>query len=218
MSLSTGIILQHAITCDPKRNVDIDQLNQLPNQVEQLLQLLDDRHTPFVLVGGVAMLSYIEGRNTQDLDFIMSRESLERLPELAISDEDQNFARAMFGDVQVDLLLTNNRLFQIVQQQHVMQQPYGDRQIWTATPEGLMLLKLYALPSLYRQGQFQRVNLYEGDLLSLMMIYPISLERCVDNLRSHLIASDIEALRDIAQELSDRLVRMQHQRSRFDQG
>ena len=38
-----------------------------------------------------------------------------------------------------------------------------------ATPEGLILLKLYALPSLYRQSELRRANLYEADLAALLL-------------------------------------------------
>jgi hypothetical protein len=36
---------------------------------------------------------------------------------------------------------------------------------------GLLLLKLYALPSLYREGNFARVGLYENDVATLLSYF-----------------------------------------------
>ncbi|MGA0199071.1 MAG: hypothetical protein ACO3NK_08105 [Prochlorotrichaceae cyanobacterium] len=45
---------------------------------------------PYLLVGGIALLSYIEGRNTQDIDLILSRESLDLIPDFLILEENNN--------------------------------------------------------------------------------------------------------------------------------
>jgi hypothetical protein len=53
--------------------------------------------------------------------------------------------------------------------------------------EGLILLKLYALPSLYRQGNFAKVGIYENDVATLLLHLcqkPSSLpmpERCLQS-------------------------------------
>jgi hypothetical protein len=52
--------------------------------VERLFALLDERKAEYVLVGGIALLQYIEGRNTEDLDLIMALQSVQRVPELEI--------------------------------------------------------------------------------------------------------------------------------------
>lgn len=49
------------------------------------------------------------------------------------------------------------------------EQQFGDRSIRCATIEGLIILKLYALPSLYRQGNFDRLSLYENDIPQLLI-------------------------------------------------
>jgi len=64
-----------------------------------------------VLVGGIAILHYIEGRNTQDLDLLLMVSSLKKLPELKITSQDINFVRANYGELQIDLYLTRNPLF-----------------------------------------------------------------------------------------------------------
>ena len=47
--------------------------------VETLFDTLTDREINYLLVGGVALLSYVEGRNTQDIALILSRTDLEEL-------------------------------------------------------------------------------------------------------------------------------------------
>jgi len=64
-----------------------------------------------VLVGGIAILHYIEGRNTQDLNLLLTVSSLKKLPELKITSQDINFVRANYGELQIDLYLTRNPLF-----------------------------------------------------------------------------------------------------------
>src|ERR1700681_4266171 len=55
----------------------------------RLFALLEQRQIEYLLVGGIALLQYVEGRNTEDIDLIMSLSSLERLPELRrVSQED----------------------------------------------------------------------------------------------------------------------------------
>lgn len=62
------------------------------------------------LVGGIALLQYVEGRNTDDIDLIMTLSSLERIPELVVESCDADFARGNFGDLSVDVLLTSRFL------------------------------------------------------------------------------------------------------------
>jgi len=64
-----------------------------------------------VLVGGIALLQYIEGRNTEDIYWIMALSSLEKIPEIEIVETNQDFARGSFEGLQIDILLTRNRLF-----------------------------------------------------------------------------------------------------------
>ncbi len=85
--------------------------DSLLTQVEQLFNLLDSRKADYVLVGGIALLTYVEGRNTQDIDLIMALSSLVKLPEIEIESQDIYFARGKFGELQIDILLTNNPLF-----------------------------------------------------------------------------------------------------------
>jgi hypothetical protein len=138
-----------------------DELHRATNA---LFDLLDSRGVDYVLVGGLAVLQYLPGRNTRDIDLIMSHADLDRLPELELISRDNDFARASFEGVQLDLLLTSNPVFELVRERFSTVQPFRGRDIRSATPEGLVLMKLFALPSLYRQGDFGRVTLYEGDV------------------------------------------------------
>ena len=58
------------------------------------------------------MLHYVEGRNTEDLDILMSVGDLARLPELQISLEDHDFVRANYNNLRIDVLLDRNQFFE----------------------------------------------------------------------------------------------------------
>jgi hypothetical protein len=86
-------------------------------------------------------------------------------------------------------------------------QRFDEREITTATVEGLLLLKLYALPSLYRQGNFARVGLYENDVATLLYYYQPDQEAILRELASHLSASDLAEVRGILAEIGQRIQR-----------
>ena len=56
--------------------------------VSRFFSLLRERQIDYVLVGGIALLQYVEGRNTEDIDLIMAVSALERLPELHLESRD----------------------------------------------------------------------------------------------------------------------------------
>jgi hypothetical protein len=204
-------ILLHAQVFKPKQsNSPMSQpdFNQLIASVDQLFESLNNNHITYLLVGGIAMLSYVEGRNTEDIDLIMRRSDLDDLAQLNITEEDQNFARADYQGLQVDLLLTQNSLFEQVQQQYRTEVEWGDRRIPCTTPEGLIILKFYDLPSLYRQGKFDRAALYETDILQLAYRYNISLEQVISIVDPHLIATDRSEIRSIADDIEQRIQRI----------
>jgi len=181
--------------------------DDLLQAVSRLFVLLGERRTDYLLVGGIALLKYVEGRNTEDIDLIMALSSLEKLPEIRIEKRDDDFARGTFEGLQVDLLLTSNQLFEKVRQRYATTQRFVEREIPCATVEGLLLLKLYALPSLYRQGNFARVALYEGDIATLMHDYRPPVEPLFEELKDHLGATDLSSLRKIAREIQERIER-----------
>jgi hypothetical protein len=201
-------VIRNAVVFDLKNwqagLVDADSLLQ---SVPRLFALLGERHIDYVLVGGVAMLQYVEGRNTEDIDLIMAVAALERLPEVSILSQEPYFARGKFEELQIDISLTRNRLFDKVRQHYSAIQSIAEQDIQCATVEGLLLLKLYALPSLYRQGDFVRVGLYENDIPTLMYTYRPALEPLMQELAKHLSETDLSALRDILAEIQERIDR-----------
>jgi hypothetical protein len=108
---------------------------------------------------------------------------------------------------QIDLLLTRNPLFLRVQQGYAVTQQFLERAIPCATVEGLLLLKMYALHSLYRQGSFARVSICENDIATLMHDYRPKIEALLAELAPHLRQSDRAAVRQIIGEIRRRIER-----------
>ena len=176
-------------------------------QVEQLFKLLETRNVEYVLVGGIAMLTYVEGRNTQDIGLIMTLPSLAKLPEIRIESQDMYFSRGKFGDLQIDILLTQHPLFAKVEKNYTISREFNDRSIRCATVEGLILLKLFFLPSLYRQGSFERVGNYENDIASLIYSFKPELEPLLLELSKHLNETDTGEVRRIVADVEARIDR-----------
>jgi len=167
----------------------------IPTEVEAFFNLLDERGVDYVLVGGLAMLAHLPGRNTEDLDLIVS-----------LSDQD----RLAPTELRVDFLETEHALFAQVAREFSEARLFdffsAPRTIRCATPTGLLVLKLYALPSLYRQGQISRAKIYEGDIGRLVNAFPeIELEKIFTLLPGHgMLPSDVEELRRVVSEQKPR--------------
>ena len=206
--LDIGKIIQNAVVFNP-RHWEGDNMNSdaLLRAVRGLFDLLEQHGIDYVLVGGIALLNYVEGRNTQDIDLIMALDDLENLPEIQVDYQDQFFARGTFQTLQIDILLTANPLFRKVQQEHVTVLHFQDHHVTIATVRGLILLKLYALPSLYRQGDFLRVGIYENDIASLMYEYQPDMDDILAELAPYVSRSDLQSLRKIVQEIAQRIQR-----------
>jgi hypothetical protein len=212
-------IIRHGVLFDVKNwKNPVFSSDNLMALVEQLFTTLTEREIDYLLVGGVALLSYIEGRNTQDIDLIMAKSDLNRLPEISLTNENQDFARGMFQDLQIDLLLTQNGLFNQVKQNYATERQFGDRTLTCATVEGLLLLKFYALPSLYRQGDFNRVSIYENDILQLLLSHQAQLPPLLKVLERYLSATDLQEIQSIAADIQDRIARFQTSRQRLENG
>lgn len=211
-----GEVIRNAVAFNFKnQDVRIVNADSLFADVERLFDLLHDRDVDYLLVGGVAMLQYVEGRNTEDVDLIVAVSDLEKLPELEIEGQDADFARGRFGQLRVDLLLTRNLLFNEVRRRYATTGRFVERDnIPCATVEGLLLLKLYALPSLYRQGNFARVGLYENDIATLIQAYQPPIEPLLTDLSNHLRPTDLTTVRDIVAEIQGRIERFGRERGR----
>lgn len=211
-----GSVLQNAVTFNFKNPTEvIMNADSLLTQVEQLFNLLDSRKVDYVLVGGIALLTYVEGRNTQDIDLIMALPSLAKIPEIKIESQDMYFARGKFGELQIDILLTKNPLFATVEKNYTTTKQFMDRSIRCATVEGLILLKLFALPSLYRQacpelsrrGSFERVGIYENDIATLIYTFKPKMDSLFTELGKHLNKDDMTEARKIIADVETRIQR-----------
>lgn len=203
-----GNVIQNALIFNLKNwdngNMEITSLKQA---VLDLFSLLQKRNIDYVLVGGIALLQYIEGRNTEDIDLIMSLSSLKNLTEIEVSSQNTNFVRGAFNGLQIAILLTQNQLFEQVQKNYKTTQTFVEQDISVATVEGLLLLKLYALPSLYRQGNFSRVGIYENDIATLLYEYHPAVDKLLEEIAHHLSESDLMAVKEVVKDIQLRISR-----------
>lgn len=173
---------------------------------QELFDHLARQGVDYLLVGGIAVLSYVAGRNTQDVDLIMDASDAAR----CFGDFhalDRDFAAASYRGIRVDLLQTTNALFDDIRRSERTQLEFAGRTIPVATRTGLILLKLYALPSLYRQGKLDRAALYETDIQMLQRGLDHDEARMLARLEPYLAAHDIAELRSILRELKEREAR-----------
>ena len=205
-----GEVIRNAVLFNPANPQEI-LMNPdiLIETVSRFFSLLHERQIDYVLVGGIALLQYVEGRNTEDIDLIMAVSALEQLPELHLESRDVDFARSRFGELRVDVLLTSNPLFDAVQKHYTTSRRFVEQEIPCATVEGLILLKLYALPSLYRQGNFTRVGLFENDIATLMHNHYPRLDYLLAELSTHLNHGDLIQIKEILREIQERIKRFE---------
>ena len=190
--------------------------DELLRSVPRLFELLDQRQVEYLLVGGIAMLVYVQGRNTQDIDLIVARDQLARVPEITLEEENPNFALGWLGQLRLDFLLTHNQLFDTVRKRYATRQWFADREVACATIEGLLLLKLFALPDLYRQGRFDKVRTYRKDVADLLELQPPpDVPQLWAELSRHLLPSDMDELQKIVEEIEAEQVK---DRCRFKSG
>jgi len=210
LQLHIGEIIRNAVLFNPENHQErLMNSDLLIETVARFFTLLRERQIEYVLVGGIALLQYVEGRNTEDIDLIMAVSALEQLPELHVETRDADFARGTFNDLKVDVLLTSNPLFDEVRKSYTTRQRFVEEDIPCATVEGLILLKLYALPSLYRQGNFGRVGLYENDVATLLHAHHPPVEPLLDELTLYLNDSDMAQVKQIVNEIQERISRFE---------
>jgi hypothetical protein len=176
--------------------------------VRRFMALLESRKAQFVVVGGIALLQHVSGRNTEDLDLILSAAELAEVPELEVQERNELFAYCRFGELRVDVLFTEHRLFRLVVERFSAPMDYHTGRYPTATVEGLILLKLFALPSLYRQFDFDRAAIYEADVTQLLSRTEQTDEFFLDILRLHLPASDQTEIAGVLKDIRGRISRM----------
>lgn len=117
--------------------------------------------------------------------------------------------RGRYQSLQIDFLLTKNPLFAYVQRYHVTEQKFVEQTIYCATIDGLLLLKLYALLSLYRQGNFARVGLYENDIATLLYYHKPDIASLLAILTKYISATDLMAIEETLTDIQKRITRFQ---------
>jgi hypothetical protein len=207
-----GRVIRNAVAFNVKNwlggEINSDSLIQ---SVQNFFTVLEQRKIDYVLVGGIATLHYVEGRNTQDLDLLMSVSSLEKLPELKISSQDMNFVRANYNELQIDIFLTKNPLFEKVHRKYSKVERFLDHKIPLATVDGLLLLKLYALPSLYWQGNFARVGIYENDIATLLHYYQPDVPSLLNELSNYVNENDFAEIKGVVSDIQNRIKRFKNE-------
>ena len=142
---------------------------------------------------------------------LIAASSLEKLPELKIANQELYFVRANYGELQIDVWSTQNPLFKKVLRKYSKAQPFLDRNIPLATVEGLLLLKLYALPSLYRQGNFARVGIYENDIATLLNYYQPDMPALLSELAKYVDENDLAEIKSIVADIHNRISRFKNE-------
>jgi hypothetical protein len=180
----------------------------LPQDTLDLFRLLHERRVDYLLVGGMAMLTYIQGRNTKDVDLLMSVADMESIPELRVEARSPYFVRGRFRSLQVDLLLTSNPFFELVKSRFATRHRFVEMDVPAATVEGLIALKLYALPSLYRQHDLDRAAIYETDITMLLARHTTKAENLLGLVNLHVEQGDKTELGKILGECTGRANRL----------
>ncbi len=191
---------------DYKMNFD-----NLPNSVDKFLKLLSENEIEIVIVGGIALLSYVQDRNTQDLDLIVSKDDFRKISaSLKVVESDDSFANCeTFDGLKVDFLFTDNQIFNYVKKAFSQERTYREGSFFIATVEGLVLMKLYAWADLQFNGRLfndkyllTKSLRYKNDIEVLLLNYEINLTPLKKILKKNLEASKYELVEDLINQLS----------------
>ncbi|MGB7084008.1 MAG: hypothetical protein WBD47_00530 [Phormidesmis sp.] len=174
-----------------------------------LIELLETEGIDYAVVGGVAMMAIAsDARATDDYDFIGRRSDFESIRELSEVSSDKNFGRYRHNETIVDTLFVENPVFAHALKNYPSDCQIAGKTIQSLSPSGIALLKLYALPSLYLQGQRVRVATYEQDLEILFIVDPkIDEDALLKFLSKHLVQSQIEELKHTCEDIRQKLSR-----------
>lgn len=207
MPTSIADVLYHGIAFDPKNWGNGIVPEDAAAGGEALLDALETSAIDYTLVGGLALLTYFEGRNTQVIDFIARLEDLQKVSGFITEEASDWFAKGRYRGLRVNVLRRECPVFDLVAKRFAARRQFGGRSVQMATAEGLTLLKLFALPSLYRQFQLDKVFIYEADLGSLSNHHPVAVEPLLKLLKPHVLKEDIVELRAIIADIERKLRR-----------
>jgi hypothetical protein len=181
--------------------------NSLPRSLSRFFSLLDKREIRHLLVGGMALLQYVKARSTEDIDLIISEYSLEKLSEVEIIERKDDLVFGRYCEFEVNFFLTRNPFFDKILEQCATDQRFAEKVISCATVKGLLLLKLYALPSCYREGNFIRAGIYENDIAMLIYYYKPQTSALFEELSPYMEDADVAGLREIVADIEKRIER-----------
>lgn len=207
MPTSISDVLYHGIAFDLKNWDKPIVPREIAAAGEEFLDALDARGIDYTLVGGLALLSYVDGRNTQDIDLIATVSELQTVDGFEVRETNEWFAQGDYRGLRVDILRQERPLFRLVARDWSVVRPFGARPVKMASAEGLTLLKLFALPSLYRQFQMGKALIYETDIALLMDSQKPDTAKLLDLLSHHVSEGDIAELRKTILELHEKLGR-----------
>ena len=190
---------------DYKMNFD-----NLPNSVDKFLKLLAQNGIDIVIVGGIALLAYMQDRNTQDLDLIVSKDDFNKIsPSLKTVEADENFANCeTYDGLNVDFLFAENAIFKYVKKVFCQKRNFQEGVFYIATVEGLVLMKLYAWADLYLNGNLFNDKFlltkslrYKNDIEVLLLNYEINLLPLKRILEKNLDASKFALIENLIEKL-----------------
>ncbi len=118
------------------------------------------------------------------------------------------FAFGRFQELRIDCLSIENPFFGRIFKEFSTSLDYAFGKMPTATIEGLVLLKLFALPELYRQFDLDRVAIYEADLTQLMARSEQPDSFFLNVLSQYTSDSDLNSLRELLTEIRRQLTRL----------
>ncbi|NJM99764.1 MAG: hypothetical protein HC800_23835 [Phormidesmis sp. RL_2_1] len=192
----------------PPSNTGIGSMINLDDFLT-LIELLETKGIDYALVGGVAMMAIApNARATDDYDFIGQRSDFESISELSKVSSDQNFGRYRHNTTIVDTLFVENPVFAHALDAYQADCTIAGKTVRSLSPSGIALLKLYALPSLYLQGQHIRVAAYEQDLEVLFIVDSrINEDALLKFLGKHLVQSQIVELNNTCEDIRRKLSR-----------
>jgi len=181
--------------------------SSLPKSIHRFFALLDKQRIEHLLVGGLALLQYVRIRNTDDIDMIISEASLKKLSQVEIIEQENHFVYGRFDELEVNFFLSSDPLFEKVLRECATNQRFEEKVIPCATVKGLLLLKLYALPSLYREGNFIRTSICENDIAVLIYYYKPQISELLDELSPYLTETELGELLRVSADIEARIKR-----------
>lgn len=69
---------------------------------------------------------------------------------------------------------------------------------------------------MYRQGNFNKISIYENDITQLLLSYSVDLSKLMNVLAEYVLASDLKELRVTTSDIQSRIQRFRSQSDKFN--